>query len=378
MNPMAKRAFGMLAALVVVIGGIALVKVRQVRAIEARMAASKPPPASVSTTVARVSVWRRQFHAVGTLVAVQGVTVSNQLDGAVERIAFESGQRVKAGDLLVQQDVSSELAQLHGLLAQEDLAAVTLRRAIALRASGTNAQADLDAAKAQYRAAAAAVENERAVIAKKTIRAPFSGLLGIRQVDLGQFLPAGGSIVSLESLDPIYVDFTLPEQDVAELRVGQAVRMTVDAYPGAVFSGAVSALDSLVDPSTRNLRVRATVPNPGGRLVPGMFAQVDVIQPGEDRYLTLPQTAIVYNPYGDAVYVVERTAGQGGAAAPVARQHFVTLGETRGDQVAVLKGIEPGDEVVTAGQLKLRNGSPVEVNNDVAPPDSASPAPPNT
>lgn len=367
----------MLAAVLLVVAGLALYEWTAIRATKARLMASRPPPQSVSTTIARTSPWRRELHAVGSLSAVQGVVVCSQLDGAVARIAFESGQRVRAGDLLVQQDISTETAQLRGLAAQADLAAVTLRRARELRASNTNSQADLDAAEAQWRAAVADADNERAVIAKKRIRAPFSGLLGIRLVNLGQFLPAGGSIVSLQSLDPIYVEFTLPQQDVGSLRAGQAVRMAVDAYPGVNYAGTVNALESRVDDATRNIRVQATIPNPDGRLLPGMFATVEVIEPDERSFVTLPETAVVYNPYGDAVYVIERTRTDAGETL-VARQHFVTLGGTRGDEVAVLKGVNPGDEVVTAGQLKLRNGSPVRINNSIALPVSAAPNPPNT
>lgn len=378
MNLMAKRTLGVLAAVIVVVGAIAAFKLHAVRALQARMGSMAPPPVTVSTTIAPVTVWQRQFHAVGTLVAVQGVTVSNQIEGAVARIAFESGRHVKAGDLLIQQDTSTDEAQLRGLLAQEDLARITLARARELRASSTNSQSDLDSAEAQDRQAVANVENVRALIAKKTIRAPFGGLLGLRQVNLGQFLPAGGAIVELQALDPIYVDFTLPQQDTGDLHVGQDVRLTVDAFPGEVFTGKVNALNSRVDAATRNLQIQATLANPGERLLPGMFAGVDLALPREDHLVTLPETAVVYNPYGNAVYVVERTKNAAGGEVLVARQHFVTLGETRGDQVAVVKGIAAGDEVVTAGQLKLHNGSPVVVNNTVQPANSPAPTPPNT
>jgi len=378
MSLMLKRTLAVSAAVIIVVGAIAAYKFKTARALQARMATMVIPPSAVSTTIAPVAVWQRQFHSVGTLAAVQGVTVSNQIEGAVVKIAFESGQHVKAGDLLIQQDISTDTAQLSGLDAQADLALITLNRARELRAKETNSQADLDSAEAQYREASSAVENQRALIGKKTIRAPFSGLLGIRRVNLGQFLPAGGEIVALQALDPIYVNFALPQQDVGDLQAGQAVRITVDAYPGVVFHGRVNALNSAVDEATRNIQVQATVPNADERLVPGMFASVDVIQPHEDRFITLPETAIVYNPYGDAVYVIERTKTESGGQLLVARQHFVTLGETRGDQVAILKGVSAGDEVVTAGQLKLRNGSPVVVDNAGQPPANPAPKLPNT
>jgi len=374
----ATRTLALIAAVILVVGGIWAYKIFTLRALQARMATMMMPPAAVSTTTAASSVWQRQFHSVGSLAAVQGVTVSNQIEGAVTKISFESGQRVKAGDLLVQEDVSTDEAQLAGLAAQADLAKITLARARELRANDTNSQAELDGAEAQFRAANSAVDNERALIGKKTITAPFSGQLGIRQVNLGQFLPAGGSVVTLQALDPIYVNFSLPQQDVADLHVGQSVHVSVDAYPGAVFEGKVNALNSKVDEVTRNIQVQATISNSDERLLPGMFAGVDLILPHEDHFVTLPETAIVYNPYGNAVYVVERTKTEAGSQLLVARQHFVTLGDTRGDQVSVVKGVNAGDEVVTSGQLKLHNGSPIIINNEVVPPVNAAPTPPNT
>ena len=374
----AARTLILIAAVILVVGGIWAYKIFTLHALQARMATMMIPPATVSTAIAPSTVWQRQFHAVGSLAAVQGVTVSNQIEGAVAKIAFESGRHVKAGDVLVEEDVSTDEAQLAGLVAQADLAKITLARSRELRANDTNSQAELDSAEGQFRAAGSAVDNERAVIGKKTIKAPFSGLLGIRQVNLGQFLPAGGPIVTLQALDPIYVNFTLPQQDVADLHVGQAVRVSIDAYPGTVFEGKVNALNSKVDDATRNLQVQATLSNADERLLPGMFAGVDLILPREDHFVTLPETAIVYNPYGNAVYVIERTKTGSGSELLVARQHFVTLGETRGDEVAVVKGINAGDEVVTSGQLKLHNGSPVVVNNAVQPPVNPAPNPPNT
>src|ERR1022692_4350658 len=338
MTIMAKRTLAMLAAVILVVGAIAAYKIRTVQTLRARAAAAVYPPAMVSTAIAPATVWQRQFHSVGSLAT----------------------------------------AQLSGLQAQADLALLTLNRARELRAKDTNSQADLDSAEALCRESSSAVENERALIGKKTIRAPFSGVLGIRQVNLGQFLPAGAPIVTLQTLDPIYVNFSLPQQDVGDLHAGQTVRMTVDAFPGVAFEGKVNALNSTVDEATRNIQVQATVRNADERLVPGMFAGVDLILPREDRFVTLPETAIVYNPYGAAVYVVERTKTESGGQLLVARQHFVTLGETRGDQVAVVKGVNAGDEVVTAGQLKLRNGSPVAVDNAAQPASNPAPVPPNT
>jgi len=380
MTVIARRTLGMVVAVGLVLGALAAFKVHALQAAAHARAAARPPPVTVAAVTAAESTWQRQFHAVGTLDAVQGVTVSNELAGSVVRIAFASGQHVKQGDLLVQLDVSTDEAQLRGLEAQATLGRITLERARALRAANSNAPADLDSADAQYQQSLAAVDNQRAVIAKRTIRAPFDGVLGIRQVDLGQYLAAGAGIVTLQAVDPIYANFSLPEQDVTLLKVGQAVRLSVEAFPGVTFAGVINALNAKVDETTHNLQVQATVHNADERLVPGMFVRADVVLPREDHYVTLPATAIVYNPYGDAVYVIEPGPGADppGGGALIARQRFVQLGETRGDQVAVVKGVRAGEQIVTAGQLKLRNGSPVQVNNAIQPADNPAPTPPNT
>lgn len=378
MNLMVKRTLLMLVAVAAVVGGVAMWKHHTVAQEQQKNAAMKIPPQTVATAKAAATVWQRQIHAVGSLSAVQGVTVSAPLEGTVAKISFESGQHVKAGDLLVQLDVSTDEAQLRGLEAQSELSKLTLDRARQLRESNTNSQAEVDTADAQYKQALAAADNERAVIAKKTVRAAFDGRLGLRQVNLGQYLAAGGGIAALQSLDPIYVDFTVPEQEVANLKVGQAVKLKVDAQPGVEFTGQINALNSRVDEATRNIQVQATLRNSDEKLIPGMFASVDVVLPHEDKFVTLPQTAIVYNPYGNAVFVVERTKDAAGAETLVARQHFVELGETRGDQVAILKGIGADDEVVIAGQIKLRNGSAVKVDNSVVPGNNPAPTPPNS
>jgi membrane fusion protein (multidrug efflux system) len=379
MTLLAKRTLLMLGAVVLVLAAIAGFKVATIRrALQAR-AAARPPPATVAATTAAESVWQRQLHAVGTLDSVEGVTVSNELAGIVAKIAFASGQHVKRGDLLVQLDISTDEALLRGFEAQATLARLTLERARELRAAQSNSQSDVDAAEAQYQQALANADNERAIIAKKTIRAPFTGLLGIRQVNLGQYLAAGAPIVTLQSLDPIYANFSLPEQEVTQLRAGQEVRLTVEAFPGQTFTGAINALNAKVDETTHNLQVQAMLRNPGERLVPGMFVRADVVLPQADHFVTLPETAIVYHSYGNAVYVIDRAGdppGRGGDL--VVHERFVELGETRGDEVAVVKGVRPGEEVVTAGQLKLRNGSPVQINNTVQPASNPAPNLPNT
>jgi len=369
---MIKRMLLMLAVMTLLVGGVIGYKLLGRHMMNAALAAQKPAPAAVATTEAREADWRPTLHTVGSFVATQGIIVSAQLDGAVTRIAFEPGATVKEGELLVQQDVSTETAQLANAEAAATLAALSLERAQQLRANGSNAQIELDTATATQQQAAAAVEAIRTMIEKKTIRAPFAGRTGIRQVNLGQFLRSGAAIVSLQALDPIFFNFTLPQQNAAQVRPGQPVAVTVDAFLGTSFGGTISALNPNVDEATRALQLQATLPNPAGRLQPGMFGVVEVELPVVEKVVTLPLAAIVYNPYGNAVYLVEPAAEGGGM---VARQQFVQTGATRGDQVAILKGVKPGAIVVTAGQLKLRNGASVVVNNTVLPSDSATPRP---
>lgn len=367
----------MVVGVLLVIGAIAAWKVITVRAIIAKMSAQKPAPTVVSSTKATEEVWQHRLHAVGSFTAAQGITVANELDGLVTKIAFESGAKVNAGDLLVQLDVSIEQAQLASAEASADLARLNLRRAQELRAKDTNAQADLDAAEAQARQTVANADTIRATIAKKTIRAPFAGRTGIRQVNLGQFIKGGTLIVPLQALDPLYVNFFLPQQDVLDLKVGHAIEVAIDAYPGAVFAGTINAIDAKVDDSNRNVQVQATVRNPDEKLRAGMFGTIDVLLPQKDNVVTLPQTAIVYNPYGNAVYIVGKSTEGANSGTLVALQRFVQMGETRGDQVAILKGVKAGEEVVTSGQLKLRNGAAIAINNAVTPASNPAPTPEN-
>ncbi len=375
----AKRSIGMAVGVILVIGAIAAWKIITIRAIIAKMAAQKPAPTVVSSMKAPEEIWQRRLHAVGSFSAAEGITIANELDGTVVKIAFESGALVNKGDLLVQLDVSTEMAQLASAEASADLARLNLKRAQELRAKDTNSQADLDGGEAQARQTAANADAIRSIIAKKTIRAPFAGRTGIRQINLGQFIKGGTLIVPLEAMDPLYVNFSLPQQDVTNLKVGQAVQVTLDAYPGVVFAGAINAINAKVDDTNRNVQVQATVRNADERIRPGMFGGVDVVLPQQDKFVTLPQTTISYNPYGNSVYIVE-SKGKDASGQPVltVRQQFVQLGSQLGDQVAVLKGVSPGDEVVTSGQLKLRNGSAVQINNTVAPANSTQPRLPNT
>jgi membrane fusion protein (multidrug efflux system) len=348
------------------------------------MAAQKPPPVAVSATTAKADAWQPSLHAVGSIAAVQGVVITNEQPGTVAKIAFESGDAVKAGDLLVALDTSVEEAQLNSTKATAELARQTLSRAETLRKSSANAQADLDAAQAQFTQATAQVEQLKATIAKKRLTAPFAGRLGIRKVDLGQFLAAGTAIVSLESLDSVYVNFTLPQKALSQVKVGQQVEIKLDAYQGRTFAGTITSIDPRLDAATRSVNLQATLPNQDEALKPGMFVEADVLLPQQDQVVTVPQTAITYNPYGDVIYVIEPAKKAGGDAAAgraddlVVRQQFVTVGATRGDQVAIVKGVKPGERVVTAGQLKLRNGVSVSINNSVPVASDPSPQPPNT
>lgn len=328
------------------------------------------PPQTVTTTVARSSDWQPEVTAVGSLRAVQGVDVTTEVTGLVRKLYFKSGDEAQNGQLLVELNADADIAQLHALEAAADLAdTVYARNKIQYQAQAiSKAQLDADAADSKAKRAQAA--SQAALVAKKSLRAPFAGRLGITTVNPGQYLNTGDKVVSLQALDPIYVDFKLPQQQLARVAVGQSVTLTTDAYPGVNFGGKINAIDPRVDLSTRNFQAEATISNPELHLLPGMFARVSVAAGRLQRYLTLPQTAVTYNPYGTTIFLAQKKA-----AALVARQIFVTLGPTRGDQVAVLNGISEGDSVVTSGQLKLINGTPLKVENRILPRDDPHPSP---
>lgn len=353
-------------------------KAHTVRKTMAAMAGMKPAPAAVTSAPATPETWRETLSAVGTVESYQGVTLRSEIEGRIIRIAFQSGAVVKAGDVLVELEADTELAQLKSLEAAAKLAAASLERARDLRRTNTNTQVDLDTAEAGYAQAVAAIEGIRATLAKKRIVAPFGGRLGIRQVNIGQFLSKGDPIVALEAIDPAYVDFALPQQDLLQLKAGLDVEVTVDAFPGRTFAGKIEAINPRVSETTRNVRLRAIVRNPDETLRPGLFARVSVMLPAETAVLQLPATAIVYSPYGNSVYVIVEKAGPDGAKQRVVEQRFVTTGARRGDQVSILKGLKAGEEVVTAGQMKLRNGAPVRVDNAVVPANSPTPKPAQT
>ncbi len=326
-----------------------------------------PPPESVTATKVQASEWRPVRSAVGTLVALRGVTLGAELTGTVREIAFENGALVKQGQLLVRLDTSTEQAQLEGSLADDALAKQTLERARRLRKDLVNTEADLEAAQARAVQAASNVANLRALIAKKSIRAPFDGRVGIRQVELGQVVSSGTPIVSLQTVTPIYAEFQLPQQALADVKLGQKVSVAVDVFPGASWDGAVTTINPEVDPVTRNVRMRATVANQDARLAPGMYASVEVFSDKVDQVLIVPATSILFAPYGDSVYVLEQTKGADGKTDLVARQRFVRAGERRGDFVAVVSGLKAGETVVSNGAFKVRNGQSVQVKEDISP-----------
>jgi membrane fusion protein, multidrug efflux system len=337
--------------------------------------AGGPPAQVVSTVRAQAATWQPQLHAVGTLHAFQGADLAFEVSGLVTRIGFKAGDDVRAGALLVQLRDDSDRAQLAALRANAVLAQQTYARNAALVKSNAISKADYDTAFANLKNIEAQIAAQQAIVDKKAVRAPYDGRVGIRQVDVGQYVNAGQTIVTLQQLDPIYVDFQVPQQQLSALGIGAKVTVTTDAVADTAFDGTISAFDPKVDPATRNVHVRATVPNPGGRLLPGMFATVNVAHGTPQRPITLPQTAIVFSPYGDTVFVVTRGKDMKGQDVAVAQQRFVTLGDTRGDQIAILSGLSPDDDVVSAGQMKLKNGTPVKINNAIRVPNEAAPVP---
>jgi membrane fusion protein (multidrug efflux system) len=373
---MVKRIIITLIGILVLIGGLAGIKGLQINRMIAHGDNFVPPPEVVTTAMAKTDSWESFLTAVGSLEAVQGVVVTAELKGKVVHIAFEPGTLVKAGDLLVQQDTSVESAQLRAAEAEVALAKINFERTKKLVANKTVSQSDFDNADAQYKQAVAQADNIRAVIGKKTLRAPFTGRLGIRQVNLGQTLNEGDEIVSLQSLDPIYVNFLLPQQRLAQIHPGLAIRLTTDAFPGQVVSGKITAINPQVDAATRNIRIQATVENPTERLRPGMYVNVSVVLPDRIEVVTIPATSVLYAPYGDSVFVVEEQKNDSNQSSGlVLNQKFVRLGEKRGDFVSVISGLTQGDTVVSTGVFKLRNGQAVVIDNTLSPEFKQMPKP---
>lgn len=366
-------------AFIAIAGVLGFIKYRQISAAIAGYENMVLPPTVVTSMTAPTVDWVSAIRAVGSTTAVQGVIVSTDQAGIVEKITFESGQSVKQGDLLVQLEVSQEQAQLRSAEAQLRLAQANLLRQQNLLKGRVSAQADFDTAQAQFDEASARVQEVKALINKKTIRAPFSGVIGIRLVNLGQYLESGAKIAPLQSLDPIFVDFYVPQQAFGQISAGQEVKVRADGLPDEVFTGKINAVDSIVDEATRNVRVQATFSNPKGLLRPGMFVNAEVPLPNPEHVVVLPATAVLFAPYGDTVYIVEEmTDPKKGTTYKGVRQQVVKLGQSKGDQVAILSGVNAGEEVVTSGGFKLRQGAPVEINNSIQPANSASPTPEDT
>ena len=372
---MAKRMIVMLVVMVAFIAGLAFIKFQQFQAMAQQFAAMQPPPDAVTTIVAQREEWPATLSAIGTVAAVQGVTVSADLPGIVDRIAFESGTSVKQGDILVQLDTRQEQAQLAAAQAEFELSGLTYERMKRLVEHDAVSRSEFDTAAATQKQAEAKIHEIRATIERKTIHAPFSGVLGIRQVNLGQYMTGGDAVVALQSLNPIYINFGVPQQEASQARLGRSVRITASDLSDVAFDGRISAVDSVVDEATRNIRVQATLANPGGRLRPGMFVQAQILLGTSRAVVALPGSAISYAPYGDSVFVVTDLKGPNGNTYRGVRQQVVKLGGSRGDQIAVLSGVNPGEEVVTSGVFKLRNGAPVQINNKVRPANSRAPRP---
>ena len=374
---MKKRMVIMLIAVAVLLGGIVGFNLFKGYMMQKYMASAPVPPSTVTAMKAEYQQWQPQLSAVGTLRAVRGVDVTSEVAGLVRSIEFKSGDEVKSGQVLAQLNADSDIAQLHSLQAAADLAATVYERDKAQLDAEVISKAQVDTDAGDLKSKRAQVAQQAALVDKKTIRAPFAGKLGISTVNPGQYLNAGDKLVTLQTIDPVYVDFNLPQAQLPLVAIGQKVTLAADAYKGITFEGKVNAINPKVDTNTRNVMIEATIPNPKRLLLPGMFATVKLNSGDEQRYLTLPQTAITYNPYGDTVFVVKESDKKDdkGNAVLTAQQVFVTAGPTRGDQIAILKGVEAGAQVVTSGQVKLKNGSPVVIDNAVVPANSPNPTP---
>lgn len=370
---------GVVVGLVLILLFVAGIKVLQIRKMMAMGAAGGPPPESVASAEVLQKDWQPTFHAVGSIAAVQGAMLSAQVPGVVAEVNFESGADVKKGDLLLRLDAAAEEAQLRSAEADAALAKADFERSRDLAGRKVIAQAELDAAESKLKQRIGAVENFRSIIERKNIRAPFDGKAGIRQVNVGQMATAGQQIVALQSVDPVFVDFALPQQRMSELAEGLPVVVRTDAFPDREFKGKLTAVNSMIDPTTRNVLLQATLENPERLLRAGMFAKVDVILPQTKQTLVIPATAVAYAPFGDSVFVIEKKKDEKtGKEGQVIRQQFIRIGESRGDFVGVTTGLKPGEKVVSAGVFKLRNGMPVQVKDDLAPKPQESPKPADT
>ena len=369
------RVFITVIGLLIVLGTLGTIKGLQIKSMMAYSENFVPPPQTVTVASVTSSPWETSLRAVGSLQAVQGVMVSAELPGKITQIAFKPGTHVKAGQLLVQQDISAETAELQSAESQAALARKNLKRSQDLVKQKVVPTANLDDNQATYEQAAARVDLIRAAIDKKTIRAPFPGKLGIRQVNLGEYMDSGQHIVSLQSLNPIFVNFQLPQREFARLSLGLKVRVIADALHDETIEGKITAVNPEVNRQTRNIEVQATISNPDERLRPGMYATVEVVLPAEDTVLTIPATSVRYAPYSDSVFLVEPAGENSDPKQLMLRQQFVRLGEKRGDFVVVREGLDEGQQVVTTGVFKLRNGQPVVIDNQLAPEFERAPRP---
>ncbi len=361
---------------VLAVGTLAGIKVLQIRKLMAMGAAFVPPPETVSSAVASQEKWQDTFSAVGSITAAQGVEVSTEVGGIIREIAFDSGAMVTNGAVLVRLDTSSEEAQLRAIESQVDLARVNAERSRQLRKENTISPAELDDTEATLKQAQANADSIRATIAKRTIRAPFAGRVGIRLVNLGQFLDMGKPVVSLQSLEPMHGDFSLPQPAFAQLKEGMTVHLFTDAYPDKKFEGKLTAINPEFDEVTRSVRLRATFDNKERLLRAGMFARMEVLLPSNQDVVVVPATSILSAPFGDSVYIIEsKPADTNGPAGLVARQQFIKTGRSRGDFVSVQTGLKPGEKVASSGLFKLRNGISVVENNELVPEPKLAPKP---
>jgi membrane fusion protein (multidrug efflux system) len=375
MKSKTKQRIVVVVGLLGIVAALVGVKANQIVTMVRAGESAVPPPLAVTSARVQGAEWAATREAVATIVPVEGVTVASEVSGRVREIAFQSGATVKPGEVMIRLDTSAEEAQLAGAVADARLARATFERARRLRQGEANAQADLDVAQARADQADAAVANLKALIAKKTIRAPFEGRISIREVSLGQILAPGTAIATLQMVNPIHADFWLPQQAIRDITPDQRVRLRTDVFPDGEWDGQVTTVNPQVDTATRNVRIRATVPNVDGRLRPGMFGRVEVLSPTSRPVLTVPATAVLFAPYGDSVYVIEQDQGHGGGKQTVAHQRFIRVGERRGDLVEVLTGLRAGETVVGSGGFRLRNGVAVAVNDALAPKAQLAPKP---
>lgn len=387
---MKKRIALAVVALLLILGGLGGMKTLQIRELIAAGEEQQIPPTAVTSVIAGDDEWETTLSGIGTLEAAQGVTITADLPGRVTKLFFDGGEQIEAGEILLEQDTSSEVAMLRAAESSLSLAQSNLDRTSRLKRTNVVSQSELDKASAEAEGAEAQVENLRTSLAKKRIVAPFAGRLGLREVDIGQDLAQGVPIVSLQAVDPMRVNVSLPQQALSQISLGQAVRVTTDAVPDVVFDGEVTAIDTEIDPATRTVRVQAELANSdtdderGPALLPGMFARVDVVLPDMKPVLTVPLTAVSFATYGDSVFIIEESDGanveRGGAAEGqlAVRQQFVQLGERRGDFVDVTKGLAAGETVAADGVFKLRNGAAVSLSEEGAPERSLDPEPANS